>query len=105
MKLLVLDLKKAHKKLICKKKRDQNISFNDTLRNANRERNSGRFWDWVRRKASLSQLMLDEWGNHFVEYGLEQKCIDFLEVNNEELDADITVDEVRAIIRKLKTGK
>ena len=43
--------------------------------------------------------MLDEWGNHFVEYELEQKCIDFPEINNEELDADITVDEVRAIIR------
>ena len=49
--------------------------------------------------------MLDEWGNHFVEYELEQKCIDFPEINNEELDADITMDEVRAIIRKLKTGK
>ena len=35
-----LSLKKAYKKLICKKKRDQNISFNDMLRNADRKK----FW-------------------------------------------------------------
>ena len=41
-------------------------------------------------------------------HGLEQKCINsqkLTEINNEELDADITVNGVRAIIRGLKNGK
>ena len=38
-------------------------------------------------------------------HGLEQKCIisqKSTEINNEELDADITVNEVRAILKGLK---
>ena len=109
-----LDLKKAYKKLIRRKKREQNTCFNTMLRDLNTT-NPKEFWKLLglgkkkRKIETAVQISVEDWRNHFCRLhqvsGIEKVPINLPQISNEVLDGDIIVDEVRTVIKGLRNGK
>ena len=86
-----LDLKKAYKKLIRRKKREQNTCFNTMLRDLNTT-NPKKFWKLLglgkkkRKIETAVQISVEDWRNHFCRLhqvsGIEKVPINLPQISN-----------------------